>query len=468
MSATERRSSEPFAAQGAWWSPANPGTQLAGTFEWSPGEGGKLSLIGFFGEDGADPSNWSSPVLHGVADRDEYTLLNCHANAFSINVPGVPTQGIKPFGGTVVGVHLSDGGAPGFDRLEVEIDFLAQLSSRQSIETRVHSNDGHSIDVVEVVYEQPRDVVAVVQDGTVRLRSRFASGRSVAGGSELHETVSLVFEVNQPVPLADLVDRYLSRARDLVTFAAQRPASIRAVRVGGPVTAETLPSGRQFKRPVQLLAPFLPVPSPTPPTTLTRQLLRIPADDRSFRVLIRSWLDIGERLGPVLDLRFAASYAGFVYGETRFLNAAHAVEALHRRILAGKPDPADVDARAAAIAGCPTSHRKWLEGKLAYSHEPTLRKRLRETIDYVGVGLRPLVARPGQFVNSVVRARNSLTHWDAKAAKRPGADLYRLSVILGYVVDGALLRCLHHSEDEVADVLQANEHFRWASSQYGM
>lgn len=438
-----------------------------GTFEWSPGEGGNLSLVGLFGEEGVDPSNWTSPVLHGVADRDEYTLFNCHTNAYSINFPGMPTQGIRPFGGTVVGVHLSDGAAPGFDRLEIEIDFLAQLSRRSSIETRLYAGYGQSIDVVEMVYEQPRDVVAETQEETVRLQSRFSS-ESVAGGSELRETVSLVFEVNQPLSLVELVERYISRARDLITFAAQRPAAIRAVRAGGPVTAETLPSGREFKRSVQYLAPFLPVPSTSPPTTLTRRLLHIPTDDRSFRVFIRSWLDIAERLGPVLDLRFAASYAEFVYGETRFLNATQAVEALHRRMLADEPDPADVDARAAAIAGCPAKHRKWLERKLAYAHEPSLRMRLRETVDYVGVGLRPLVARPGQFIDSVVRARNRLTHWDAKAARRPGPELYRLSVILGYVVDGALLRCLHYSEDDVAGVLQANEHFRWATTQYGM
>lgn len=173
------------------------------------------------------------------------------------------------------------------------------------------------------------------------------------------------------------------------------------------------------------------------------------------------------RLGPVLDLRFAAGYAGFVYSETRFLNAVQAIEALHRRLLAGAPDPADVVARGAALAACPPEHRKWLEVKLTYSHEPTLRKRLRETIDHVGPGLRPIIPRPGSFIDRVVRARNDLTHWDEKRPRHPGGDLFGLAVVLGYVVDGALLRCLNHSQGEVAAVFAANEHFRWAADQFG-
>jgi hypothetical protein len=97
------------------------------------------------------------------------------------------------------------------------------------------------------------------------------------------------------------------------------------------------------KRAAEFLAPFLPTPKDRAELKLlTEGLIGLPTDDRGFRTLVRTWLELAERLGPVLDLRFGPGYASFIYGESRFLNAAQAIEALHRRVLAGEPDPTDL------------------------------------------------------------------------------------------------------------------------------
>lgn len=174
-----------------------------------------------------------------------------------------------------------------FDQLEIEIDFLAEVSDRSNIEARTSSTDGRNNDRIEVEYEQPADVIAVLPTETVRLHSALTSGRSGVGHMELDETVRLIFETHDAVTLTDLVDRYVSRVRDLITFAAQRPAAVRSVRVAGPATIETLPSGREVKRSASFLAAFLPEPSAEPAPKLTRRLLRIPDEDRAFRSLLR-------------------------------------------------------------------------------------------------------------------------------------------------------------------------------------
>jgi len=296
------------------------------------------------------------------------------------------------------------------------------------------------VERVSIEYEQPREVVAVMLGETVRLASE-CNVKGTLRQAEITETVVLSVDVRKPLSLDEIVERYVPRLRDLVTFAAQRPSAIRSVRVGGPATIETRGDGRVVKRSAEFLAPFLPTPRDRAELKLlTEWLIGLPADDRAFRALVRTWMELAERLGPVLDLRFGPGYASFIYGESRFLNAAQAVEALHRRALAGEPDPADLEARAGSIAGCPPEYRTWLEDKLRYAHEPTLRRRLREVLEYVGAGLTPLTGRRSSFVNRVVNMRNAITHWDERSGAPAGPDLYRLAAALNLVRDASAPR----------------------------
>lgn len=298
---------------------------------------------------------------------------------------------------------------------------------------------------------------------TVRLASESNAGGSVnLGRVEISETVVLSVETREPLPLEEIVSRYVSRLRDLVTFAAQRPVAIRSVRVAGPATTQARGDGRLVQRSAQVLLPFLPTPQDRAQLKLLReQLIVLPTDDRAFRTLVSKWFDLAERLGPVLDLRFAPSYAEFMYSESRFLNAVQGVEALHRHELQGEPDQSDLDARAAAIANCPPQHQKWLKGKLQYAHEPTLRRRLADVLDFVGPGLEPLIGNRKRFIARVVDVRNGLTHWDEKSGRSAGADLYRLAVALNFIIDAALLRLLGLEEDEITATLADNSRFQF-------
>ncbi len=460
-----RRCSEAFTAQGAWWDPSEPERQLAGVLRWDPTSGGELELVGFFPAENGVMGDWRGDVLHGVADRDEFTLINCAEMGFQIQTPGVATQRIRPFDGVLVGARIPDVSQPMFDRLILEVDYVAELAQRSTPTVAVESTDGIRVDRVSIEYEHPQDIVAVLTRETIRLASEWSTGGSTLGDVRIEETVVLWVETSEPLPLDELLRRYVARLRDLVTLAAQRPATIRSVRVAGPATTEAGADGRSVKRAAQFLARFLPEPSPTADLKrLEVPLFRFPNGDREFRALLRAWFELDDKAGAVLDLRFASGYAVFVYGESRFLNAAQAVEALHRRLLDQEPEQADLDARAAALAQCPPEHRKWLEGKLQYAHEPSLRRRLREVLAFVGTGVDPLLGKRSKFIDDVVTTRNAVTHWDEKAKPVDGEQLHRLAIALHFIVDAALLRLLGFDESEVAAIFAANRQFQFEAS----
>jgi hypothetical protein len=469
MGKVRRCCSEAFTVQGAWWEPANPDQQVSGSFTWDPSSGGELHLMGFFHDESGSHSNWRGDVLHGVAEQDAFTLIDCREVGFTFQTTGVLRQRLHPFGGGLVGATVPDVTQPVFDRVTLEIDHLAELSGRSLPEPQIEWSDGDRVERIAIEYEHPRDAVAVLARETVRLASEpRADGSASLGRVEISETVVLSVETREPLSLEEIVSRYVSRLRDLTTFAAQRPTAVRSVRVAGLATTEDRGNGRLVKRSAQVLLPFLPTPQDRADLKLLReQLIVLPADDRPFRTLVSGWFELAERLGPVMDLRFAPSYAEFMYSESRFLNAVQGVEALHRRELQGEPDQADLDARAAAIANCPPEHQKWLKGKLQYAHEPTLRRRLGEVLDFVGPGLSPLTGERKSFVARVVAMRNTLTHWDEKSQRSAGADLYRLAVALNFIIDAALLRLLGLEQDEITATLAGNSRFQFEAQRQG-
>jgi ApeA N-terminal domain 1 len=461
MAKARRRCSEAFIVQGAWWEPANSDQQLTGAFTWSPDSGGELDVLGFFHDDSGTLGDWRADVLHGVAEGDEFTLINCGEIGSTLPSAGVNRQRIRANDGVLAGALIPDVGQLVFDRVTVELDYLAELSGRSTLERHIEWTDDRHVERVWIEYEQPREVVADMAHESVRLASEAQFGGGL-GHAEIIETVVFSVDVREPLPLREIVGRYVPRLRDLVTLAAQRPSAIRSVRVAGPATTETRDDGRVLKRSAEFLAPFLPTPKdPAQVKRLTEALILLPADDRSFRTLIRRWFELAERLGPVLDLRFAPGYASFVYAESRFLNAVQAIEALHRRVLPNDPDPTDLEAREAAIASCPPQYKEWLKDELKYAHEPSLRRRLREVLRFVGPGLRPLTGKPSTFIHRVWTMRNALTHWDDKSTAYDGADLTRLATALNFLIDAALLRLLGSEQEQITAALAANSRFQF-------
>ncbi|MEY2449391.1 MAG: ApeA N-terminal domain 1, partial [Acidimicrobiaceae bacterium] len=100
------------------------------------------------------------------------------------------------------------------------------------------------------------------------------------------------------------------------------------------------------------------------------------------------------------------------------------------------------------------------------AHEPNLRRRLKETLAFIGPAVRPLSGRPSRFIDRVIRMRNALTHWEEGKASQAGQDLYGTAAVLTYLIDAALLRSIGLSEDEVTATFENNEHFKWAASAF--
>ncbi|MGH7843896.1 MAG: HEPN domain-containing protein, partial [Candidatus Binatia bacterium] len=87
------------------------------------------------------------------------------------------------------------------------------------------------------------------------------------------------------------------------------------------------------------------------------------------------------------------------------------------------------------------AHRQWLQEKLTYSNEASLRHRLRELLGEAETIMSPIFPdnrKRRTFIQKVVSIRNDLTHRLKTAAARP-EDLFCLSEILFFLVSACLL-----------------------------
>jgi len=159
-------------------------------------------------------------------------------------------------------------------------------------------------------------------------------------------------------------------------------------------------------------------------------------DVDNFDSKISKWFELDKVIEPSLNILFETFLKDYSFNENSFLNQCQALELLHRRLYNIKESDLRLhDKRLKEILDSieDTSYKKWLSEKLNYSHEPSLRKRLRELfleIDKVEIVKR--INPDKDFIESVVNNRNYYTHYDTTLPKGAlkNKQLWKLTIKL--------------------------------------
>jgi hypothetical protein len=139
------------------------------------------------------------------------------------------------------------------------------------------------------------------------------------------------------------------------------------------------------------------------------------------------------------------------------LNFVQALEAYHRRAMPTTDLPEEEHERRKEeiLRAVPTHYREWLEGKLQYSNEPGLGKRLKDIIRRYPESAYPIAGsnsdERGKFVRKVVDTRNYRTHFDDSLEVRAarGEELYQISKKLKLLMEVSLMGEIGFGDDEI-------------------
>lgn len=439
--------------RGMWWLPDNPEYQVPGTLTFDPDDAATLDLLGSFKEDVQELTNFLEPtLLLGFSSNGKFiTLRNCIETQTKVGVPGMITSSFHA-DMVLVGDHFEREEDVGFERLTVEYRHLDEWAGISGFVLKIP--DDRSVHPTIIEHTPPESVRATVGEAEVSLgaHSGLEASNPLVRKASLTQTAYLAIEYSERKPLDDLMVA-LYHLQNFLSLGVGKPVYPLGVRGRVSVEHETLveihyrPLGmldsEERVHPVHMLFTHDDLPE-------------------GLGNALANWIGKIEDLEPVYQLYFGTMYAPRAYLRHQFLSLIQALEAYHRRVITTLelPDEEHCRRREGILDAVPDQYKDWLEGKLRYSNEPGLRKRLKEIFDKYPESVAFVVGdnakRRKGFIHKVWATRNYLTHHDKELenqAARDG-DLYQLIRKLKALLEICLLNEIGFADDHVQALLQ--------------
>ena len=188
----------------------------------------------------------------------------------------------------------------------------------------------------------------------------------------------------------------------------------------------------------------------------------------SFSDIFLKWYRDSNKLEPVINLYLGLFYIPKRYLSEKFISLAQATEAFHRILYGGRYlekeeyengiyqsliRVIDSDSK---IHGLNSEFKDSLKQKLSYLYEFSLRKRLKELIQFnkscFPTGFLDNKNQQNKFIGDVVLIRNTLTHLDENTDIQSiigYSELYRLSNHLEVLLRGCIMKFLGVNEEVI-------------------
>lgn len=433
---------EKFDYQGYWWIPDEAEKKVPGTLKFSPDEGARLELLGSLNKRVADIGHWVEPdlILGLSAQGNPITLRECAETKSNITLgQGFPTSSFRA--NTVfVGAHFLSPDDVVFDRLFVEYLHLDAWAGISGFEYGIP--DDHKTDPIMVTHTRPEPLTAAVGDEyevTLSYTATLNTYSHPLTEATITQRPKLTIKVPEKKSLDYLLD-IAYRIQHLLSFGMR--SSVYPVAVWG----ETGAVGEADRVTINYRSIGRRSANEERPK-LHKMLFHLRDLPEGFGPTVKRWLERAEVLDPVYRLYLGTVYNPQSYIEQRFLNLVQSLEVYHRRVMASPElQPEEHENRVEEILAAVADHQRvWLTGKLEYSNEPSLSRRLKEitrrypesTSSVVGANRK---ARES-FIYKVVTTRNYLTHFDKskEADATLGGDLHWITQKLKLLIEICLL-----------------------------
>jgi len=296
-------------------------------------------------------------------------------------------------------------------------------------------------DRLSLTYELPSDITVVLTDDLSLAfrfwwRAPFSSSKRLV--AQVEQGVRLKVTSAQGAGYHDLYST-LTRLSNFFTLVLNHLLSFREVTVESDEFLIETPDS-SLRQPIVSTAGSYERATTSRELHTHEMLFRFSDIESNFATMIRTWYERYELLKPALNIYFSLERRETVYMEQRFLSLVQALEALHRRTNPIGASSTHTTRLEEILGAAPEAHREWLKRELAYSHEPSLRRRLTDL-------LKPFRAIFGnerernRFVSRVVDTRNYLTHYD-EASRRKAVEPSKLWPYMYLLRLLFVLRCL--------------------------
>ncbi len=465
------RLSDSIDKPGFFWLPNRPEQQYPGTLHVS--ESGEITLRIVHRPTAVDPQllHGNSPLggepprILGIVDNNPITLEKCVAADdpfYFLRVSeGYVSESKFGVGAAFVGASFVADEPIAFSRVDFSLENLNEWFSISGFRPRINS-DSEKADW-SLHYTQPDGISMTLPDG-IQLQFVFSPSFSLPDYkvSQLSSMISQRMHVSlasdDPLP----VERFFIILHRIHTFLCLVMSKIVAIEwVKGYSRNKLDKWNREVATDIfyhsQLQGQRRDIHA-----SKTFGYNDISSD---FEETILRWLAGYETIHPAVDLYLSSKIGAHKYLNGVFLSLIQGLESLHRRTTDDtemKLDDFD-RLRSTIIDAIPPDKRKFVESRLTYANEISLRKRLKRLIepfeDLFGTS-----TEIKSLVQDIVDVRNYLTHHDKKLeprAKRIGDDeLHKMCLKLDALFQLHFLKLTGMDTDRIRSMARGNRVLR--------
>ena len=450
------RVKEKIERAGFFWLPNSPKNQIPGNLTITDGGEIKLEVVGLFEEeDRTFDKVWNFKRIIGHVEKDGLVTLD---DCSYINKPmpfGQIVRSRLRVGKMFSGVAYDENEEVAFNRLRISIEGLDDWVNISGIKVDYHHGEERT---ATINYDPPDDIALKLTNG-MRLEITFAyTMPGMPHAKEAKITQKTYFELVS-VEKRNFQE-FVTVAHRLTTFlcfATDKIVCLDQVKAFADDLSRQLGDGRRMSVPVLVFYESLPFAKHPPKIEWHDMLFRFLMIRENAEAIINKWIDAHEQIDVAFGLYFSARTDAHKYLDGRFLALAQGLETYHRRtsIKTLMDAAAYKELVSAIVQGCPSHHREWLNGRLMYGNEISLRKRLDDVVE----PFKELVGTDAQcrkLIDCIVATRNYQTHFDKSQKKKAadGLDLWKLCCKMEVLFQLQFLSVLGFSTDEIKHIFE--------------
>jgi hypothetical protein len=413
----------------------------------------------------------SWPVIWGVAENREITLLDClplSSTSHRFGLDGPDKQTISALI-ALVGVHLDDSKKEVFTSSLVSVENLTRWANSSVFNATIGLKD-ERLDGRGTISVEPVAEPTVVVDGTTitlaheHTLPHLEESRGQTVG-RMKDTVFVRFQPEYPISLGTARD-LAKVTQDLVSLATHRASAIVWLRLRIPPREREYPEGYPLNDREVAVYFQDTVRGDADAKAVEHHAMLFSCRHIPFEEIMPRWWRVRGRFLAASNMVLGLRYAPARYVEGNLLTAVGAAEVMHRALdieQTRMPRP-DFDAlRAALMENTPKKHRSWVKG--AIRNDPTLRERLVALAAHPdSEAMENLILNVDQWAKVATQARNDLAH-TGQTPRQSVDELIAVVQVTAAVVLMNLLQALGLPAERQREIINDHPELRHTARQ---
>ena len=451
------RNSETFEKSGLFWLPSSPKDKVPGNLIIKDSGDINLEILGVISD--LDDDN-STIRINGIIEGNKYITLD---ECFYLNRNNMPknlvSKSIIYAQAAYFDVHFGENEEIQFSSLKFSVEGLDEWLSISGIDIKYDFKTGSgSVDY------KPLEKISIKLNKYFDLFFSFELSAISLGQVVTETKISQKAYINivskKLLPFS--VFRSLTfKINNFLCFAIDDTVTIDSVTA---YSNEIRSANHGYEVPIQIYYLSLPDTDQKPTISSHRMLFRYKDISDNLQKILVKWLDAYEHFEPAFNLYFASKSDRNGYLELKFLSLTQGIETLHRRKSNETVMPDDEFKYLVKLLGgaCPDNKREWLENKLIYANELSLRKRLKQLLDpfnpFFGNGKNRKA-----LIDKIVNTRNYLTHYDDSLKRKAckGEELRKICDKMECLFQLQFLKEINFSDPEIQNFVKDNRKFKY-------